>query len=195
MVFYKKRGFKPPRSWVKNKNDVEMPPDALLDVVLAERPSIAPLRPEQERNLNYSPGGVNCPAGQGYYEVVVVELHPEAEICKDGGVSVVIFCKEQILNRVENSKRPILGWPTGAIRIGQATAPGVHQPGETGVWSTMEDEVSLLNEAAGGTIKEESPGTVANAVSPAVTSSAPVTYSGDAPPEPPVPTVPTIDRA
>ena len=194
-MFYKRCGFQPPRGWVKNENDVEMPPDVLLDVLLAERPSIAPLRPEQERNLNYCHGGVNCPAGQGYYEVVVVELHPDSELCKEGGVSVVIFCKEQILNREENSKRPILGWPTGAIRIGQATAPGVHQPGETGVWSTMQGEVSLLNEAAGGTIQEESPGTVANAVSPAVASTASASYSSAAPPEPPVPMVPSIDRA
>ena len=196
VAFYKGRGFMPPSSWAKNENDVEMPPDVLLEAVMAERPSIAPLRPEQEKNLDYSQGGVNCPAGQGYYEVVVVELHPETKVCKDGGVSVVIFCKEQILNRVVKSARPVLGWPTGAIRIGQAEAPGVHQPSETGVWSTMEEEIAWLQEAAmNGAIKEESPGTVANVVSPAVLSSAPATYSGDEPPEPPVPMVPTIERA
>ena len=111
-------------------------------------------------------------------------------------MSVVIFCKEQILNRVENSARPVLGWPTGAIRIGQATALGVYQPGEAGVWSTMEDEVSWLNEAAGGTIKEESPGTASNAAPPADAATASASYSGNvAPPEPPVATVPSVDRS
>ena len=160
VVSYKKhKSFAAPASWRTNSRDVEMPSDALLEILVAERPSVAPLRPEQEQDFEFNYGGDNCPAGQAYYEVVVVEVNPNSELYKKGKVTVVIFCKEQILNRNESQTRPIIGWPTGAIRISPVGVPDSLEPQVAGVWATIDDEVAHLS-AAGqcGTINEESPG-------------------------------------
>ena len=186
--------FVPPASWRANSRGVELPSDALLEVLVAERPSVAPLRPEQEQDFEYGHGGENCPAGQAYSEVVVVEVNPNSELYKKGKVTVVIFRKEQILNRNESQVRPSIGWPTGAIRISPVGVPGSLEPQVAGVWATLDDEMAHLNAAEQcGTINEESPGTAAQSAAPAsAVPDAPATYAASMPPEPPLPTVPTI---
>ena len=174
-----------------------MPPNAMVDMCVAGRPSVAPLRAEQKRDVSYHHGGENCPAGQAYYEVVVVEVNPECDLYTECKVTMVIFCKEQILNREEHQNKPIIGWPTGAIRIRPSNATA-DDPVDAGVWSTMTDEVNHCWGSSGqGTINEESPGVTAQGGDVAAPSASPSAASGtytaatdSMPPEPPLPSVP-----
>ena len=195
--YYKELGFKVPQSWTNRETDgTQMPPNAMVDMLMSLRPSVAPLRSEQERQAVLQ-GNENCPAGQAYYEVVVVEVNPETELYQDGKVTMAIFCKEQLIHRVEGQTRPILGWPLGALTVRLTTGSEVDVLAETGVWSTTDDEISHSGSSF-QMLDEESPGVLstpgADGTGPENQEPEAVNYTvlaSNMPPPPPEPAVPT----
>ena len=55
------------------------------------------------------------PMGQSLYDVIAVAIDPEHAIAKNTGTSMVIFCKEQILEWIYGGK--VTGWPTATISL------------------------------------------------------------------------------
>ena len=175
-----------------------MPPDAMVDMLMSSRPAVAPLRSEQQRQAVLQ-GNENCPAGQAYYEVVVVEVNPNTQLYQEAKVTMVIFCKEQLIHRESHQVRPILGWPVGALKIKSVTRSEVDDPAEAGVWATIEDEISHSSSSSSSVrmLDEESPGVLS---APGADGSLPenqeptavnyVVPAENMPPPPPAPTIP-----
>ena len=86
--------------------------------------------------------------GAGWYSVLLVKLRQDCELSNVGGVSTVIFCKEQLFNvrggGVEAGA--ITGWPARALRIEVTHDEESDTPEEApwmpmGVWRTVESEI------------------------------------------------------
>ena len=113
-------------------------------------------------------------------------------------MTMVIFCKEQLIHRESHQTRPILGWPVGALKVRAMTGSEVDDPSETGVWATVEDEVSHSSSSSYRMIDEESPGVLS---APGADGSLPdgneptaatyVALAENLPPPPPAPSIPT----
>ena len=79
------------------------------------RPMGSVARQEQMQRREWRQQKVQCPVGQSYYEVVAVAVDEEHGIAKQAGTSIVIFCKEQILEWVAGDT--VTGWPTATLSL------------------------------------------------------------------------------
>jgi hypothetical protein len=88
------------------------------------------------------------PRGSGYYGVVVIELSTRSVLRTTYGLTSVIACKEQLLNRYTSGTAE--AWPIDALVVASAPdppAPRMLGPilekidRQNGMWLTTDDEV------------------------------------------------------
>ena len=108
--------FRVPEEWVAAEpGQTPLPPQVQLTALMNMRPMGAVARQEQLHSREWRTQQVQCPVGQSYYEVIAVAIDEEHGIAKKSGTSIVIFCKEQILEWVAGDK--VIGWPTATLSL------------------------------------------------------------------------------
>ena len=127
-------GFQPPDDWVCDRNGDWMPPKTTLRAVAmwpAAMPGTAPAVTDVDHD---------CPRGNAYYTVVIVNLNPKSKVALKTKANLVVFCKEQLLNMFEYEGE-IHGWPSGAVSV--IIGDNNEDEGEVapaGVWRAAEEE-------------------------------------------------------
>ena len=117
LEWYKKyTNFRVPEEWPEvPEGETRVPPEPQLNALMNMRPMGGVARDCQLNSWDWRSQQVQAPVGQSYYDVVAVAIDEEHEIVKVAGVSIVIFCKEQILEWVAGGK--IVGWPTASLSL------------------------------------------------------------------------------
>ena len=130
-IFKKRRGFRPPNSWVDGQ------PDDLTWAMLKRYPVAVPaLGDEDEVN----------PRGSGYYGVVRLDLAEHAILYTGLKVKTVIPCKEQLLNRYTNEW--VEAWPLDTLTVVPSASASSGMPSipegvsaRNGLWLNVDDEL------------------------------------------------------
>ena len=157
--------FKIPREWPEvPEGQPRIPPQSQLQMLMGMRPMGSVARANQLSSWEWRTQTVQPPVGQSYYEVMAVAIDENHGIAHTAGASVVIFCKEQILEWVAGGK--VIGWPTASLSLhglesrgaGPYRDPRDEMPRCDWVTLRMEEEIELrvgrMRDAASRLIQE-----------------------------------------
>ena len=142
--------FRVPEEWdAAEPGQPRLPPKAQLIALMNMRPMGAVARQEQLNSREWRTQQVQCPVGQSYYEVIAVAIDEEHGIAKKSGTSIVVFCKEQVLEWIAGER--VIGWPTATLSLsglerrgdGPFKDPRDQMPLHDWISVHMEEEIEL----------------------------------------------------